>query len=219
MLKLNTQSAHDADNISSSISELGKYVGVITRAEKLVSDKGTQGLGLSFKADSGQSADYLDLYHAKGDGTQLSAAKTINAILCCARVKQADEGAIDVEKWDKAAGQRRKMRVNGYPALMGKRIGLLLTQVMETGTDGKDRTKLEIFGVFDPETELTASEILQRKTTPERLSSMLDAMVKRGVQDKRKKPAQRSTGAGPDRFDDIPMGDAPAGFDDDIPWN
>jgi len=221
MLKLNTQLAQDADNIASSISELGKYIGTITRAEKLVSkQKGTQGLGLSFKADNGQSADYLDLYHTKGDGTQLSAAKTVNAILCCARVKQAEDGVIDVEKWDKAAGQRRKMRVNGYPALMGKRIGLLLTQIMETGTDGKDRTKLEIFGVFDPETELTASEILQRKTTPERLSSMLDAMIKRGVQDKRKKPAHRSASAGQDRFDDIPIGDVPAdaSMDDDIPF-
>ena len=67
MLKLNAQLAQDADNITSSISELGKYIGTITRAEKLVSEqKGTQGLGLSFKADNGQSADYLDLYHTKG---------------------------------------------------------------------------------------------------------------------------------------------------------
>ena len=215
MLKLDTTQAAAADNITAQISEPGKYIGTITRAEKLVSkDKGTQGLGLSFRADNGQTAEYLDLYHTKGTGEALSGLKTVNAVMCCAKVKQAEEGTVQVEKWDSVAGARRKMSVSGYPALMNKRIGLLLRKTLETDNKGKDRERLEIFGVFDPETEMTASEILSRATDPQKLSAMLDVLIARGVIDKRtsRAPARQSQqSAGMDRFDDMPL-------DDDIPF-
>lgn len=215
MLKLDTTQAAAADNITAQISEPGKYIGTITRAEKLVSkDKGTQGLGLSFRADNGQTAEYLDLYHTKGTGEALSGLKTVNAVMCCAKVKQAEEGTVQVEKWDSVAGARRKMSVSGYPALMNKRIGLLLRKTLETDNKGKDRERLEIFGVFDPETEMTASEILSRATDPQKLSAMLDVLIARGVIDKRtsRAPARQSRqSAGMDRFDDMPL-------DDDIPF-
>jgi hypothetical protein len=216
MLKLDTNQAAAADNISSQISELGKYVGTITRAEKLVSQpKGTQGLGLSFRASNGQTADYLDLYHTNGSGEPLSGLKTVNAILCCTKTRQAEDGVIEVEKWDKAAGARRKMRVPGYPVLMNKRIGLLLSKKLETDDKGKDRERLEIFGVFDPDSELTASEILSGATEPKKLPAMLDVLISRGVIDKRtnRQPArQAQQSAGMDRFDDVPD------FDSDIPF-
>lgn len=213
MLKLDTNQAAAADNITSQISEPGKYIGTITRAEKLVSkEKGTLGLGLSFKTDNGQTADYLDLYHTRGTGETLSGLKTVNAVLCCAKLRQAEEGVVQVEKWDSVAGARRKMAVTGYPALMNKRIGLLLRKTLETDSKGKDRERLEIFGVFDPYTEMTASEIISCATAPLKLSAMLDALIARGVIDKRtnRQPARQSS-AGMDRFDDVPM-------DDDIPF-
>lgn len=216
MLKLDTTQAAAADNITAQISEPGKYVGTITRAEKLVSQaKGTQGLGLSFKADNGQTAEYLDLYHTKGTGEALSGLKTVNAVLCCTKTKQAEEGAVQVEKWDNVAGARRKMAVTGYPALMNKRIGLLLRKTLETDNKGKDRERLEIFGVFDPETEMTASEILSRATEPQKLSAMLDVLIARGVIDKRtsrQQARQTQPSAGMDRFDDVPAAD------DDFPY-
>lgn len=215
MLKLDTAQAAAADNITAQISEPGKYIGTITRAERLVSkDKGTQGLGLSFKADNGQTAEYLDLYHTKGTGEALSGLKAVNAVMCCAKVKRAEEGAVQVEKWDNVAGARRKMNVTGYPALMNRRIGLLLRKTLETDNKGKDRERLEIFGVFDPETEMTASEILSHATEPQKLSAMLDVLISRGVIDKRtSRPTARQAqqSAGMDRFDDMPM-------DDDIPF-
>lgn len=216
MLKLDTTQAAAADNITEQISEPGKYIGTITRAEKLVSkDKGTQGLGLSFRADNGQTAEYLDLYHTKRTGEALSGLKTVNAVMCCAKVKQAEEGTVQVEKWDRVAGARRKMSVSGYPALMNRRIGLLLRKTLETDNKGKDRERLEIFGVFDPETEMTASEILSRATEPQKLSAMLDVLIARGVIDKRTSRPQASQAqqsAGMDRFDDVPP------LDDDIPF-
>jgi len=214
MLKLNATLAQAADNIASGIKESGKYIGTITRAEKLVSkDKGTEGLGLSFKSDTGQTADYLDIYHTKSNGETLSGLKTVNAILCCAKVAEAAEGPIKVEKWDKQAGARVSAQVTGYPALIGKRIGLLLQRVLETDQNGKDRDKVQIFAVFNAETELTASEMYAKKTSPERLSSMLVALMAKPVRDNRTHGARTSGGAssgGYDgRFDSVPDDDAP----------
>lgn len=191
-LTLNATHAKAADDISAAITESGKYIGTITRAEKLVSERtGTVGLGLSFRADNGLHADYLDLYHTKGDGTALSALKTVNAILCCTRTQQATEGTIGIEKWSKAAGKREKVTVPGYPALMGKKIGFLLRKTLETGQDGKDRDRMEIFAVFDPASELTASEMYARQQNPalqpEKLTRMLDVLTAKPINDKRKR--------------------------------
>lgn len=195
MLKLQSEAAKAADNIASGIRESGKYIGVITRAEKLTSDKGTQGLGLSFRADNGQTADYLDLYHTKGDGEPLRGFKIVNAILCCAKLNEAADGTIACEKWKD--GGRVKVTVPGYPALMGKRIGFLLQKVLETDQHGKDREKVEVFGVFNAETELTASEMYAKATNPARLTQMLDALMAKPVRDNRTKPAARSGSARP----------------------
>lgn len=214
MLKLNSDLAKAADNIASGINETGKYIGTITRAEKLTAGTGTQGLGLSFKTDSGQTADYLDLYHTKANGETLSSMKTVNAILCCTKTREAKDGQVTVEKWDNDLRARKQVTVAGYPDLMGKRIGFLLQKTLETTNSGKDVEKMQIFAVFSAETELTASEILANKLNPERLGAMLDALMARPVRDTRKsgssRPAARSDSAGADRFDGMP--------DDDIPF-
>ena len=215
-LTLNTNSAKAADSIASGITDAGKYVGVITRAESLTSTRGTQGLGLSFRTDTGQSADYLDIYTRKADGTELMGAKAVNAILACLKLRGAKLGTIQCEKWDSEAKQRTKVTVQGYPDMMGKRIGLLLQKELGTHSEtGAATEKMVIFGVFSPDTELTASEILDGKMNPERLPHMLQMLMARPVRDNRKasvqagtpRPATASTPG--TRFDDM---------DDDIPF-
>lgn len=215
---LNTASAKSADALGSSIRESGKYIGTITRAEALLSTSGTKGIGLSFKADDGASADYLDLYTHSSDGKELPSLKAVNALLACLKLRQINEGPITFEKWDKNSKQRVKTNGKGYPDLMGKRVGLLLRKFLDVNTNtGDDREGVEIFGIFQADTELTASEVLDQKTQPERLSKMVEALMARPVNDKRKRAApashpqstttrQPSTGTG---FDDM---------DDDIPF-
>ena len=211
-LTLDTKAAKAADNIASSISETGKYVGAITRAEALKSTQGTTGLGLSFKSDNGQTADYLDIYTHKADGTELMGAKTVNAILACLKLRGAKQGQITCEKWDKNAGSRERVTVGGYPDLMGKRLGLLLQQELSTRQDnGKEVTRMTIFGVFSADTELTASEVLDGKVNPERLPRMLQALMAKPVRDNRAKSGRPAAGgqAGGavtlDDMDDIPF--------------
>jgi hypothetical protein len=138
-LTLNANEARQADRLNTAIKETGKYIGVITRAEKLLSKQGTEGFGLSIKTDDGATANYLDLYTVNSKGDTLPSMATVQAILCCTRTKEAKEGLIDFDKWDSEAKAVVQFRANGYPDLMGKRIGLLLQRELSTNTtNGND---------------------------------------------------------------------------------
>lgn len=212
-LTLNPNEARQADRTNLGIKTSGKYIGTITRAEKIISKKNTEGLGISFKTDDGATANYLDLYTVNAEGKTLPSMATVQAILCCTRTKNADEGTIQFEKWDNEAKQSIKTNANGYPSLMGKRIGLLLQQELSTNnTNGNDVDRVVIYGVFEADTKLTASEILDKATKPEKLEKMLNALMARPINDRRDKAfiKQSTTSSQPaGAFDD---------FEDDIPF-
>jgi hypothetical protein len=200
MLTFNPQVAATADQVNSAIRESGKYIGTITRAEKLLSSANSKGLGLSFKADDGSTADYLDLYTTNANGDVLPSAKTVQAILGCLKLREAKDGKIECEKYDKDTKSRKKMVLDGYPDLMGKRIGFLLQKELSTNTkNGEDTDRVIVFGVFQADTELTVSEIVARKTTPETLPKMLEALMARPVRDSRKKRANAAQHGMPDQ--------------------
>lgn len=217
-LKLDSASAKSADNVNTAINEAGKYIGTITRAEKLLSQRNTEGLGLSFRSSTGQTADYLDLYTVNSNGEILSGAKIVNALLACLRLREVKDGMIRCEKWNADAGRRESIEVNGYPELMGKRIGLLLqTELGTHSRTGADTKRMTIFGVFSADTELTASEILDGKTNPERLPRMVEALAARPVRDNRAKGARPAAPNGNDS-QGAPRSSGYDPADDDIPF-
>lgn len=212
-LTLNAGEARKADNFSSVIRESGKYVGVITRAEKLLSKNNVEGVGISFKTDDNTSANYLDLYTIKPGGEKLRGYNLVQAILCCTRTKSADEGQIIFDRWDNDERKLIQATAPGYPALMGKRIGLVLQQELGVNNNtGQDTDRLNIVGVFDPATELTASEILDNKTKPERLAKVVRMIELNPVRDTRKRAPTRLVQPQTKTASDS------APFDDDIPF-
>jgi hypothetical protein len=209
-LTLDANEARQADRTNTAIRTSGKYTGVITRAEKLLSKQNTEGVGISFKADDGSTANYLDLYTVNSKGETLPSMATVQAILCCTRTKNADEGSITYEKWDSAAKAMVKDSKNGYPALMGKRIGFLLQQELSDNPNdsSKHNDRVIIYGVFEADSQLTASEILDKATKPEKLDKMYITLMAKPINDRRTNKTNSAPAAG-NNFDE---------FKDDIPW-
>lgn len=209
-LSLNAADARKAENVSSVIKDSGKYVGVITRAEKLLSQNKTEGVGLSFKSDDGASANYLDVYTIKADGTKLHGYNVVQALLACLKLRSVDEGPVNFERWD---SQQRKMvptSATGYPVMMGKRIGLVLQKVMETNNNtGADAEKMAIVVPFEAATGMVASEILDGKTTAEKVDTITKIVTSKPFRDNRKggsRPAPAAHVGGEAAFeDDIPF--------------
>ena len=184
MLTLNPNYAKAADAISTAIKESGKYVGIITRAEALKSKNGNPGIGLSFKSDAGETADYLDLYMGETDGKPWVGTNTVNAIMCCMKIKQAPTGPVKFERWNKETKTRDMVTEEGYPSIQGQRIGLLLQKELSE-YQGQTKEKLNIFGVFNADSELTASEILSGATKAEKLAKIVQALMAKPVKDTR----------------------------------
>lgn len=208
-LVLNADEARKADRFSNVIRDAGAYKGVITRAEKLSSGKGTPGVGLSFRADDGSTASFLDVYTHKATGEALQGAAIIQALLCCLKLRKADEGDIKFKTWD-----NKDKEAKGYPALMGRRIGFVFRRELQLDQHGEDKERLMIVGVFQEETGLMASEILDSKTKGELLPKMVAWVQTNPIKDSRKKGNgyQRATGSAPGREEGDP------GYSDDIPF-
>ena len=201
---LDPKAASAADNTISRIDASGKYVGTLTRAEAVVSRQQTEGVEFSFKADDGQAADFLTLWTYNAKGEALPSLKALNAIMTVCRAKTITPTAGQVEKWDAASHARVKVAATIFPELTGKRVGLLLQREEYAKSDGTTGTKMNIFGVFDAESELTASEILAKKTQPEVLARMVASLRDKPLNGAKSTPAAQAPGAA-DLDDDIPF--------------
>ncbi len=207
--------ARKADRFSNFIQAAGKYVGTITRAEKLLSRNSSPGLGLSFKADDGSTAAFLDLYTHNNKGDVLQGFAIVQALMCCLKLRTAKDGKVTFDTWD-----RKQKTADGYPDIQGKRIGFVFRKELQTDTrDGSDQERLIIVGVFQAETGLMATEILEQKTKGELLQKLVDFVMANPVKDSRKKGAvngsayQRPSSPAPGREEGDP------GFDDsEIPF-
>lgn len=206
---LDTNAAKAADAINARVEKSGKYLGVFTRAEPVTSKKGTKGVDFSFKADTGESADYLTVWTHNGEGKQLQGFNILMAIMTCLQVRNIAEEVGTVEKYDQEQKKRIKVDVPLFKELMNKPIGLLLQMEEYAKTAGGTAWKPAFFGVFNKD-EFTASEILNKAKTPETLAKMVlalhDRPLKGGAPATAPVAAPHDVGGSFDDFiDDVPF--------------
>lgn len=173
--QLDTKAANQADVIFSKIESKGRYLGTLTRAEAVTSVKGTKGVDLSFKADSGETADYLTLWTHNAEGKQLMGFNTLMAIMTCLRVKSLSAEAGEVEKYDQDQQKRVKVSVPLFKDLMNKPVGLLISMEEYEKKAGGTAWKPVISAAFDKD-GFTASEILNKSTQATTLAKMEAAL-------------------------------------------
>lgn len=201
--QLDTKAAKSADQINARIDTTGKYLGVFTRAEPTKSQKGSQGIDFSFKADNGATADYLTIWTHNASGETLHGYKLLMAIMTCMRVKALKPEVGEVEKYDAESKQRVKVAVPLFKDLMGKPVGLLLQMEQYAKKDGSTAWKPAIFAPFDTD-EFTASEILNQSAKQETLAKMVAILKDRPLKASADTPAPAAGGLA-DFADDIPF--------------
>lgn len=204
---LNPEQAKQADNVGNRITETGKYIGTFTKAESIKSKSQTEGIEFAFQSVNGQSADFLTIWTYNNEGKEIFGLKQLNAIMTCLKVKTITPTDGLVEKWE--GGAKAKVPATIYPELMGKKIGVLLQREEYFKADGSTGNKFNIYACFDAESEMVASEILERATVAAKLPKILATLKDRPAQVRNNAP----TGAAPSKtggtFDEL---------DDDIPF-
>lgn len=204
---LDTEAAKQADSGSGRINETGKYIGKFTKAKKVISTKGTQGIEFSFESDTGRTADYLTVWTINTDGDQIFGYKQLMALMTCLKVRSIDEKSGVVEEYDRDSNSMVKHNADLYPDLMNKPIGILLQmEEYEKKNNGGIAEKASFAGFFDAQTELVAAEILNKESKAvilEKLVAQLQPVKK--LKGSRPSSSSNPTSSGGPAFDDIPF--------------
>ena len=215
-----TSAARASDAINARLSEPGKYIGVFTRVEPVTSTKGTHGISFSFKASSGESTDFIDLWTVNAAGAKLGGYESLMGILTCASVRGMKPVEMTVYKYDRDLRKSVPTKIMGFPELTNKPIGLLFQKELSSN-NGKDYENMRIVGSFNPETELTASEILDKATEPKQLAKHLEWLTNHPVKDNRSAASKQQSQQHAAMDAQAPDGPAPRnfdGFEDDLPF-
>lgn len=179
MYTLDTQSARKADTTGNTIKELGKYVGSFVQAKDVTTKKGGKGIELVFKSDAGQKAN-LAIYTTGANGDKYQGYDALMAIMTCMQLRRIEPKPGKATRYDFDKKEDVTEDATIFPDLC-KPIGVLLETEDYTKTDGGTGMCMVLKNVFQVGTELTASEILDRKTTPELLAKMVEGLRHRPV--------------------------------------
>ena len=210
MYTLDIQAARKADTTGASIKELGKYVGEFTQAKDIVSkNTGARGIELAFKATNGQKAN-LSIYTQSASGEKYQGFDALMAIMTCMALRSIKPQIGKAAKYDYDTKKDVIEECSIFPDLC-KPIGVLLETEDYKKQDGSTGTRMVLKNVFQANTELTASEILDRKTQPEQLEKMVSGLRHRPLKGAKPMPTRQHGAAGDDR----PFGDVD---EDSIPF-
>ena len=190
------KAASHADDIANRIDTGGPYIGVFKRAEATVSAlKGTEGIVLEFEVPGGGSVENT-LWTRKSDGSSIFGDNMVQAIRLILGVKGSMNSVPGkVMVWEEG----KKVEADGevFPQLCGKRIGVVFQKELYTNNSGKESWRMNLYGVFDADSKLTASEIKEGVKEPKKLERLVRSAQK--VKDSRvaaaAEPAQPAVGA------------------------
>ncbi len=203
---IDMEAAKQADTGGGRINETGKYVGTFTKAKKVISKKGTQGIEFSFTSSGGQSADYLSVWTLNDKGEQIYGFKQLMAIMTCLRVKGIDTSNVTVEEYDKDSSSMRPVKIDAYVGLQDKPIGVLLQMEEYAKKDGSIGEKPAFAGFFDSKSEQVATEVIE-KSEPRILEKLVGQLTPL-------KKLKRTSGSAPSSAGTSSMPDLPGDWDD-----
>jgi single-strand DNA-binding protein len=191
------ESAGKADDVASRIDTNGPYVGQFKLAHTIKSERtGTEGIHFEFNSPGGGSASF-DVYTRKEDGTPTFGWNQVQAMMTVLGLRGLRSVLGKFEQYDFDAGKRVEVEGEIFPELCSKDIGLVLQKELYTKNDDKEGFRMNLYGIFHPVSRLTASELKDRKTQPEKIEKMLRGLK---TKDSRRavtaEPAQPAVGAG-----------------------
>lgn len=189
---LDVDSAKKADIEGGRINRTDKYVGIITRAEFVISSKGTQGIEITFETADKQDAT-CTFWTFKADNTPIFGRDKINAIMACTGTRTLTPTDKQLEKYSYDAGGKVMQLCTVAPELEGKAVGFLIQMEEYLNGNGELKTRPNFVSAFNPANGLMAKEILERKTTPEALEKAYARLMKNGD---KKLPVQQQSTAG-----------------------
>jgi len=213
--QLDESAAKQADG-GNFITRTGKYIGTFTKAEHVITDKGTVGVAFDFKTEQEEQASFT-LYTRRDDGSTIFGYNQLQAIMGCLRLKQLTEPKNKTANvWDKTENKRVDKPVLQFLELLDKPIGLLIQMEEYQAGDGSFKWRPNLSHAFCATTELMASEILEGKEQPERLEKCIQKLEDKPFKDKDKPAPFNAPKPRPQPQNEL--NPPPSNYDSDIPF-
>lgn len=196
--------AAKAANAGGRIDATGKYRGKIKHAIMFTNRNGTDAVEFEF-TDSTGAASTLTLWTRNEKNPKLSGFNVLMSMMTVCAIKSLNGVNRVVKKYDYERKETVDTTVLVAPEFDGKEITLLLQREEYEKNDGGIGYRMNIFAAAQHSTDLTANEILERKTQPEELFKLMERLA-----DKKAKP--KAGGSKPAQY--APIED----LDDGIPF-
>jgi len=187
------ESAGKADNFVGRIDKSDAYIGQFVSVNAMKAKSGTHGIHFEFKTE-GDGFAGLDIYTKKEDGSVVNMGMNLlNAIQAVLGLRGLKSRLGKFEGF--VEGKRQEIEGEIFPDLMNRDIGVVLQKELYTKNDGSDGYRINLVGVFHPTSRLTASEIKERVTKPEKLAKLMSNLKTKDSRVKQVEPSQPAVGA------------------------
>ena len=193
-IKLDPAAASAAD-APASIDESGKYIGQFQSVYLSKMPSGSESVTFMFVDQNGARAR-LQLWITKRDGSVSPFGwNLLQSCLMCMKIRE-------IEGTPRLEGDRQ---VEEFHQLVGKPVGLLLQRTFDENNERYPVT-MEIVSFFEAATELTATEIKERKKEPVELAKRLARLkAERRIPRREGAAAPASAGTVISSDDDVPF--------------
>lgn len=183
--ELDNDAVAKGDKNADRITDSGAYIGKFTSVAYLENeDTGSRGLEFEFESVTGGQASFTVYTHSKKTGELKTTFgyDQVQALMYLLGVKTLKRVPGIINGWVGDEGARTRGEVEGFhfPELENKPIGIVLQKELTTKKTGSgDSHRWNLYGQFDPVSKLTASELRDRKTRPEKFDKLM-----KGLKDK-----------------------------------
>lgn len=169
--------AVDGDKQTLLITESGAYRGIFTLAEKVLSDKGTNGIELTFLSNTGQMARYLTLWTVNSRGEPIYGYKQLCGLMTILKLQTINPTPATIDKWNRDHKKEMPTQVTIFEELMNKPIGVVLQREEYLRGDGTIGEKANLRFFFDPESNATVTEVVNGdQVVGERLKNIVGSI-------------------------------------------
>lgn len=183
MYALDTQAARAA-NAGGRIDTTGKYNGTIKRCIMFTNQNGTDGVEFEFVDSTGAGAT-MTLWTRSQKNPKLSGYNVLMSMMVVCGIRNLSAQPRMVKKYDYAEKAEIDMQVTVAPEFDNKPITLLLQREEYEKNNGDTGYRMNIYAAVQQGTDLSADEILDRKTVAEQVNKLLGRLA-----DKKAKPQQ-----------------------------
>ena len=181
MYALDTQAAKAA-NAGGRIDTTGKYNGTIKRCIMFTNQNGTDGVEFEFVDSTGAGAT-MTLWTRSQKNPKLSGYNVLMSMMVVCGIRNLSAQPRMVKKYDYAEKAEIDMQVTAAPEFDNKPITLLLQREEYEKSNGDTGYRMNIYAAVQQGTDLSADEILDRKTVAEQVHKLMGRLA-----DKKAKP-------------------------------